>query len=91
DPEVLDKLRAFADKRMDGHSPGLTGNDLAAYAASGIASDHECTTVAEANEKLRRGLYVMIREASSAHNLLSLLPIINERTSRRILFCTDDR
>lgn len=91
DPEVLDKLRAFSDKRMDGHCPGLTGRDLEAYAASGIASDHECTTVAEANEKLRRGLYVMLREASNAHNLLTLLPIINARTARRVLFCTDDR
>jgi adenine deaminase len=91
DLEVLDKLRAFADKRMDGHCPGLTGRDLEAYVASGIASDHECTTVQEANEKLRRGMYVMIREASNAHNLLTLLPIINQRTSRRVLFCTDDR
>ncbi len=91
DLEVLDKLRAFADKRMDGHCPGLTGRDLEAYVASGIASDHECTTVAEANEKLRRGLYVMIREASNAHNLLTLLPIVNARTARRVLFCTDDR
>lgn len=91
DPEVLDKLRAFADKRIDGHCPGLAGRDLEAYVAAGIASDHECTTVDEANEKLRRGMYVMIREASNAHNLLTLLPIINERTSRRVLFCTDDR
>lgn len=91
DPEVLDKLRAFADRRMDGHCPGLTGRDLDAYVASGIASDHECTTVEEANEKLGRGMYVMIREASNAHNLLTLLPIINNRTSRRVLFCTDDR
>jgi adenine deaminase len=91
DLEVLDKLRAFADRRMDGHCPGLSGRDLEAYAASGVASDHECTTVEEANEKLRRGMYVMIREASNAHNLLTLLPIINERTRRRVLFCTDDR
>lgn len=91
DLQVLDKLRAFADKRKDGHAPGLSGRDLQAYVASGIASDHECTTVDEANEKLRRGLYVMIREASNAHNLLTLLPIINQRTSRRVLFCTDDR
>ncbi|MDL1895020.1 adenine deaminase [Anaerolineae bacterium CFX7] len=91
DLEVLDKLRAFSDKRMDGHCPGLTGRDLEAYVASGIASDHECTTVEEANEKLRRGMYVMLREASNAHNLLTLLPIINARTARRVLFCTDDR
>ncbi|MBI4673943.1 MAG: adenine deaminase [Chloroflexi bacterium] len=91
DQEVLDKLRAFGDRRMDGHCPGLTGRDLSAYVASGIASDHECTTVEEANEKLRRGMYVVIREASNAHNLLTLLPIITERTARRVLFCTDDR
>lgn len=91
DLEVLDKLRAFSDRRIDGHAPGVSGRDLEAYAASGIASDHECTTVEEANEKLRRGLYVMIREASNAHNLLTLLPIINARTARRVLFCTDDR
>lgn len=91
DLEVLDKLRAFMDRRMDGHCPGLTGRDLEAYVASGIASDHECTTVEEANEKLGRGMYVMIREASNAHNLLTLLPIINNRTWRRVLFCTDDR
>ncbi len=91
DLEVLDKLRAFVDKRMDGHAPALTGRDLQAYVAAGIASDHECTTVDEANEKLRRGMYVMIREASNAHNLLTLLPIIDARTSRRVLFCTDDR
>lgn len=91
DLQVLDKLRAFADKRMDGHAPGLTGRELQAYVAAGIASDHECTTVDEANEKLRRGMYVMIREASNAHNLLTLLPIINARTARRVLFCTDDR
>lgn len=91
DQEVLDKLRAFSDRRMDGHCPGLEGRDLSAYVAAGIASDHECTTVDEANEKLRRGMYVMIREASNAHNLLALLPIINSRSSRRVLFCTDDR
>ncbi len=91
DEEVLDKLRAFADMRIDGHCPGLSGRDLEAYIAAGIASDHECTTVEEANEKLRRGMYVMIREASNAHNLLNLLPIINSRTARRVLFCTDDR
>ena len=91
DPEVLDKLRAFGDLRVDGHCPALTDRDLMAYVAAGITSDHECTTVEEANEKLRRGMYVMIREASNAHNLLNLLPIINERTARRVLFCTDDR
>ena len=84
-------FHAFAGKRIDGHGPGLTGRELQAYVAAGIASDHECTTVEEANEKLRRGMYVMIREASNAHNLLTLLPIINQRTSRRVLFGTDDR
>lgn len=91
DQEVLDKLRAFADRRMDGHCPGLSGRDLEAYVAAGIASDHECTTVDEAREKLRRGMYVMMREASNAHNLKTLLPVINAQNARRVLFCTDDR
>lgn len=91
DQEVLDKLRAFSDRRMDGHAPGLTGRELEGYVAAGIASDHESTELAEAQEKLRRGMYVMIREASNAHNLKNLLPIINAKNARRILFCTDDR
>jgi adenine deaminase len=91
DQEVLDKLRAFFNRRIDGHAPGLTGRDLEAYVAAGIASDHECTTVEEAREKIRLGMRIMIREASNARNLQALLPVINSKNARRILFVTDDR
>ncbi len=91
DEAVLDKLRAFSDGRMDGHAPGLTGRDLQAYVAAGMGSDHECTTLAEAREKLRLGMYVMIREASNARNLQALLPLVTPKTARRVLFATDDR
>ncbi len=91
DEGVLDKLRAFSDKRIDGHAPGVTGRDLEAYVAAGIASDHECTTVAEAREKIRLGMRVMIREASNARNLKALLPVITPWNARRVLFVTDDR
>jgi adenine deaminase len=91
DEGVLDKLRAFSDKRIDGHAPGVTGRDLEGYVAAGIASDHECTTVEEAREKIRLGMRVMIREASNAQNLKALLPVITAKNARRILFVTDDR
>ncbi len=91
DEQVLDKLRAFSDRRIDGHAPGVTGRDLEAYVAAGIGSDHECTTLAEAQEKLRRGMYVMIREASNARNLKTLLPLVTPKNARRVLFVTDDR
>lgn len=91
DQEVLDKLRAFFNRQIDGHAPGLTGRDLEAYVAAGIASDHECTTVEEAREKIRLGMRVMIREASNARNLQALLPVVNAKNARRILFVTDDR
>ena len=91
DEEVLDKIRAFEGHIKDGHCPGLSGQALNAYAAAGIASDHECTTVEEALEKLRLGMVIFIREATNAHNLLPLLPLITPENSRRICFCTDDR
>jgi adenine deaminase len=91
DPEVLAKLRAFENRPRDGHAPGVRGNALNAYVASGIGSDHECVSVDEAKEKLSRGLYILIREASNAQNLDALLPLINDKNARRICFCTDDR
>jgi adenine deaminase len=91
DEQVLDKLRAFGDRRIDGHAPGVRGRDLEGYVAAGIGSDHECTTVEEAKEKIRLGMYVMLREASNAHNLLALLPFITPKNARRCLFVTDDR
>ncbi len=91
DPEVLAKLEAFAGTVLDGHCPGLTGPPLNAYAASGISSDHECTTPEEARDKLRLGLTVFIREASGAPNLRALLPLVDLWNERRFCFCTDDR
>jgi adenine deaminase len=90
-PAVLAKLQGFAGRPLDGHAPGLVGQALNAYVATGIGSDHECTTVAEAAEKLARGLYILIREATNAHNLETLLPLVTAANSRRCCFCTDDR
>jgi len=91
DEEVLNKLRGFEDAIRDGHAPGLSGRDLVAYVAAGIGSDHECTTVEEMREKLRLGMYVFIREATTAHNLVDLIPGLTGANSRRVCFCTDDR
>ena len=91
DPDVLAKIAAFKGQPVDGHAPALSGQALNAYAAAGAGSDHECATVAEAAEKLARGFYILIREATNAHNLHALLPLVNERNNRRICFCTDDR
>ncbi len=91
DPDVLAKIAAFRGQPVDGHAPALSGQALNAYAAAGADSDHECATVAEAAEKLARGFYILIREATNAHNLHALLPLVNERNNRRICFCTDDR
>jgi adenine deaminase len=90
-PEVLDKIRAFEGHPLDGHAPGLSGKDLQAYVAAGITSDHECTTLEEAREKLRLGMYVMIREGTTARNLKDLLPVATPENARRCLFVTDDR
>jgi adenine deaminase len=90
-PDVLDKIRAFAVYPLDGHAPGLSGQDLQAYVAAGITSDHECTTLEEAREKLRLGMYVMIREGTTARNLKDLLPVVTPENARRCLFVTDDR
>jgi adenine deaminase len=91
DPEVLAKVAAFRDRVMDGHCPGLSGRQLNAYAATGISSDHECTTVEEAREKLRLGFTIFVREATNAHNLRTLLPLVTPANERRFCFCTDDR
>ncbi len=90
DQAVLDKLRVARGKRIDGHAPGLAGRDLAAYVAAGVRSDHECTTPEEAREKLRMGMYIMIRQGTTAHNLRDLLPLVTPENSRRCMFVTDD-
>lgn len=91
--DVLHKIRSAAahHKPVEGHAPGLTGKDLAAYLAAGIGSDHECVSAKEAMEKLNMGMHIIIREATGAKNLDDLLPIVNEKTAGRIMWCTDDR
>lgn len=89
--DVRAKIDAFAGRPIDGHAPGVNGASLNAYAAAGIRTDHECVTPAEARERLARGMYVLIREATNACNLDALLPIVTPANSRRICFCTDDR
>lgn len=91
DPGVLAKIEAFRARVLDGHCPGLGGQQLNAYVAAGIQSDHECTTVEEAREKLRQGMVIFIREATNAQNLRPLLPLVTPENSRRICWCTDDR
>ena len=91
DGEVLAKIRAASGKPIDGHAPGLAGKDLCAYAVAGVASDHECTTLEEAREKLRMGMHIMIREGSTARNLRDLLPLVTPENARRCMFVTDDR
>ncbi|HSG56676.1 MAG TPA: adenine deaminase C-terminal domain-containing protein, partial [Paracoccaceae bacterium] len=83
--------QAFRGRHIDGHAPQLTGRDLNAYIAAGIRTEHEATTAAEALEKLRKGMRILIREGSVSKDLHALAPILNERTSPYIAFCTDDR
>ncbi|UCF20065.1 MAG: adenine deaminase [Gemmatimonadota bacterium] len=90
-PDVLAKIEAAAGRPVDGHAPGLTGLPLNAYAAAGVGSDHECTELEEAREKLRRGMHVFIREGTTARNLRTLLPLVTEQNAANCSFCTDDR
>ncbi len=91
DEDVLRKLSLARRKIIDGHAPGVGGKDLNAYVAAGILSDHESTSLGEAREKLRRGMYVMLREGSSEKNLDALLPLVTDKTYKRCLFVVDDR
>ncbi|MDQ3784243.1 MAG: adenine deaminase [Actinomycetota bacterium] len=88
---VLAKLELNGGAQVDGHAPGVGGHALDAYIAAGIRSDHEATTYAEALEKRRKGMWVLIREASNAHNLVELLPMVKEFGPDHCAFCTDDR
>ncbi|MFC1994431.1 adenine deaminase [Chloroflexota bacterium] len=91
DKEVMEKIKLFEGRVLDGHAPGLGGKDLNAYVAAGILSDHESTSYKEGEEKLRRGMYLMIREGSSEKNLDDLLPLVTDKTYKRCLFVVDDR
>lgn len=93
DKNVLAKLDLAKSKgkRIDGHAPFLSGKDLCAYVASGVKSDHECTTPEEAIEKIRLGMYIMIREGTAAKDLDALIPVLKEKNTRKCMFVTDDR
>jgi adenine deaminase len=91
DAAMLGKLEAARGRVIDGHAPGLGGKDLNAYIAAGIGSDHESVAAAEGEEKLRRGMHLMIREGSTEKNLAALLPLVTDRTWPRCLFVVDDR
>ena len=87
----LAKLAVEGARHVDGHAPGLVGRDLQAYAAAGIYSDHEALTVEEGRERIRAGMWLLVREATMARNLRALLPLVEEYGPWRIAFCTDDR
>ena len=93
DPQVLEKIVAAQahHKKIDGHAPGLLDNDLNAYIAAGVYSDHECYDPADAIAKLERGQFIMIREGTAAHNLEALLPLLTPQYAERCMFCCDDK
>lgn len=90
DPRVLAKIALVQDRVIDGHAPGLSGRDLCAYVSAGIRSDHECTTLQEATEKLRLGMHVLVREGSVAKNLAALLPVITPSSMAQCCLVSDD-
>ncbi|HTS74097.1 MAG TPA: adenine deaminase [Gaiellaceae bacterium] len=91
DPHELEKLALPGAEHVDGHAPGVLGKSLNAYAAAGIYSDHEAFTIDEGRERLRAGMWLLVREASAARNLQALIPLAKEFGPHRIAFCTDDR
>ena len=90
-PGELAKLETGLTSHVDGHAPGVRGRALNAYIAAGIGSDHECSTLDEALEKRRLGMWIMLREGSAARNLVDLLPLVLRHGPDRCMFCTDDR
>ena len=91
DPGCMAKLEAFKGRHIDGHAPLLRGNDLNAYIAAGIMTEHEATSAEEALEKLRKGMRVLVREGSVSKDLAALSPLLTERFAPYLCFCTDDR
>ncbi len=91
DEGMLDKITLFSQRALDGHAPDMSGKLLNAYVSAGVQSEHECTTVAEALEKLRLGLTIFVREGTTTRNLEPLLPLIRQENHGAICFCTDDR
>lgn len=93
DGQVVEKIVASQahHKKIDGHAPGLSGKDLNAYIAAGVYSDHECSDMEDAMNKLRLGQYIMIREGTAAWNLEALMPLLTSQYVDRCMFCTDDK
>lgn len=93
DADVISKIVAAQahHKKIDGHAPGLTGQDLCAYITAGVYSDHECSTMEDAMAKLRLGQFIMIRDGTAAHNLEALVDLLKQPHYDRCMFCTDDK
>jgi len=90
-PSMMNKLNVFRDKIIDGHAPEISYKHLNQYILSGVSTDHECSSKEEALEKVKLGMYIIIREGSAAKNLKDLISAVNNKNFRRFLFCTDDR
>lgn len=91
DEKVVEKLALFKDKVIDGHGPAIDGKDLNAYVAAGIATEHECSTLEEVINRVRLGMYILLREGSAAKDLRNIIKAVNKENLRRFLFCTDDK
>jgi adenine deaminase len=91
DPEMLARIAVAGRRRVDGHAPGLSGPHLDAYLAAGVESDHECTTLEEAEEKRRKGMWVFVRQGSASQNLAALIPTVLAHGTDRVALCSDDR
>jgi adenine deaminase len=91
DPEMLARIATAGSRRVDGHAPGLGGPLLDAYLAAGVESDHECTELAEAEEKRRKGMWIFIRQGSASQNLLALIPTVLAHGTDHVALCSDDR
>ncbi len=91
DPEMLARIATAGRRRVDGHAPGLSGPLLDAYLAAGVESDHECTELAEAEEKRRKGMWIFIRQGSASQNLRDLIPTVLSHGTDHVALCSDDR
>lgn len=91
DDKILDKIEIMGERVIDGHGPGITGKELNAYVAAGVRTEHECTTTEEMINRLRLGMYILIRQGTAAQNLEVLIRALNKDNIRRCLFCTDDK
>ncbi len=91
DESILEKIKGAENRVIDGHGPNLKGHELNAYVAAGIKTEHECSTKEEMIDRLRQGMYILVREGSAAMNLKELIQVVSRENVRRCLFCTDDK